>query len=226
MKPILQLKNINKSFLQGKQTIQVLKDANLEIMSSEIVALIGDSGSGKTTILQIAGLLDNPDSGSVVINYLDLSGLSDKERTDIRRDNIGFVYQFHHLLPEFSALENVAMPLLIRGINNLEAQTKAKKLLEEVNLGDRLKHRPSELSGGEQQRVAIARAIVGGPNIILADEPTGNLDPYNAENISNLLINFSKNYGISCLMVTHNHNLAKKMDRIVTIKEGKLMPFN
>ncbi len=217
------LKNISKSFNQGNQTIEVIKDVNLEIKIGEIVALVGPSGSGKTTLLQISGLLDNPNSGEIFINSKNLSKADDCERTIARKNDLGFVYQFHHLLPEFSALENVAMNLLIKGVQKKEAFERSKTILEEIGLEHRINHRPSELSGGEQQRVSIARAIVGKPALLLADEPTGNLDSENAVNIFNLLTEFTKHYKMACLVVTHNPELAKKMDRILTIKDGSLL---
>jgi len=217
------LKNISKSFYQGNQTIQAVKDVNLEIKTGEIVALVGPSGSGKTTLLQISGLLDNADSGEILINSKNLSKADDANRTIARRNDLGFVYQFHHLLPEFSALENVAMNLLIKGIQKKEAFTRSQKILEEIGLKHRIHHHPSELSGGEQQRVSIARAIIGKPALLLADEPTGNLDSENSINIFNLLVEFTKYYQMACLVVTHNPELAKKMDRIITIKDGSLL---
>ena len=219
----LTIKNIDKSFWQGKQKISVIKNANLTIKKGESVALVGSSGAGKTTFLQIAGLLDSPDCGQVLINNIDASKADDKTRTDLRKNHIGFIYQFHHLLPEFSALENVAMPLFIKGIAKQTALLEAEKLLVEIGLEDRLKHLPSQLSGGQQQRVAVARAIVGKPSVLLADEPTGNLDSENADNVFNLILQFSKKYHISNLIVTHNLELAKKLDRIVTIKDGVLL---
>jgi lipoprotein-releasing system ATP-binding protein len=216
------LENITKSFMQGKQKLQVIKKVDLEINQGEFVALVGPSGSGKTTLLQIAGLLDQPDSGKISINNIDLSNADDELRTKVRRDQLGFIYQFHHLLPEFSALENIAMPLLIRGIKSAEAFAQAEIILKEINLEDRAQHRPAELSGGQQQRVAIGRAIIGKPSVLLADEPTGNLDSENALNVFNLLLNLTKKYQIACLVVTHNSELAKKMDRIITIKDGIL----
>ena len=217
------LKNISKSFNQGNQIIQVIKDVNLEIKIGEIVALVGPSGSGKTTLLQISGLLDNPNSGEIFINSKNLSKADDYERTIARKNDLGFVYQFHHLLPEFSALENVAMNLLIKGVGKKEAFTRAKTILEEIGLEHRINHRPSELSGGEQQRVSIARAIIGKPALLLADEPTGNLDSKNAVNIFNLLTEFTKQYNMACLVVTHNPEIAVKMNRIITIKDGSLL---
>ncbi len=214
------LKNITKSFIQGKQVLQVIKNADLEIKKGEMVALVGPSGSGKTTLLQIAGLLDNPDDGQIIICDTELSKASDKLRTEFRKNHLGFIYQFHHLLPEFTALENIAMPLLIKGQNKKSAFQQAEIILKEVGLENRKNHRPAELSGGQQQRVAVGRAIVGKPSIILADEPTGNLDSENAANIFNLIKEFTKKYQIASLIVTHNPDLAKNMDRIIHIKDG------
>jgi lipoprotein-releasing system ATP-binding protein len=222
MKSALKLINIEKFFVQAGQKIEAVKDANLEIKKGEMVALIGPSGSGKTTLLQIAGLLDSATSGKVIVNEIDASKASDKDRTEIRKNHLGFVYQFHHLLPEFSALENVALPLLIQGKSKSEAFAEAKKVLEEVDLLDRLNHNPAELSGGQQQRVALARAVVTKPSIILADEPTGNLDSELSEKIFTLLQSLVKNYQIGCLVVTHNLDLAKKADRVISIKDGIL----
>ena len=220
MKTVLKLDKIVKNFYQADQKIEVIKEADLVIKEGEMVALVGPSGSGKTTILQIAGLLDSSTSGNILINDIDASNANDILRTKIRKNHIGFVYQSHHLLPEFSALENVAMPLLIQNKEKKEAFLSAQKILEEVGLGDRLNHKPSQLSGGQQQRVAIARAIVAKPSLILADEPTGNLDTDFAEKIFIVLQNLAKNYNIGCLVVTHNLDLAKKADRIVTIRGG------
>jgi lipoprotein-releasing system ATP-binding protein len=218
----LVLKNITKNFLQGKQVLHVIKDANLEIKKGEIVALVGPSGSGKTTLLQIAGLLDNPNSGQIIINDTELAQAKDEIRTEFRKNHLGFIYQFHHLLPEFTALENIAMPLLIKGKSKTDAFAQARIILKEIGLEDRENHRPAELSGGQQQRVAVGRAIVGKPSIVLADEPTGNLDSENANNVFNLLMEFTRKYQIACLMVTHNLELARKMDRTIAIKDGVL----
>lgn len=223
MKAVLKLEGITKEFLQGDQKISALRDINLEIKKGELVALIGPSGSGKTTLLQIAGLLDGASSGKVFVNEIDSSKADDQTRTKIRRDNLGFVYQFHHLLPEFSALENVALPLLIQGKERAEAFFLSEKTLQEIGLSDRLNHKPSELSGGQQQRVALARAIVSKPSLILADEPTGNLDSELAEKIFELLKNMVKTHQIGCLVVTHNLELARKADRVVVIKDGTII---
>ncbi len=218
----LVLKNINKSFWQDKNQIDVIKNANLEIKKGESVALVGPSGAGKTTFLQSAGLLDNPNSGEILIGDVDAGKADDWARTNLRKNHIGFIYQFHHLLPEFSALENVALPLLIRNVEKKSAFLQAEEILAEIGLKDRLKHLPSQLSGGQQQRVAVARAIIGKPSVLLADEPTGNLDSESADNVFNLIIKFSKQYQISSLIVTHNLELAKKMDRLISIKDGIL----
>jgi lipoprotein-releasing system ATP-binding protein len=219
---VLSLINVSKNFTQANQKISVLRDANLEIKKGELVALIGPSGSGKTTILQVAGLLDGASSGQVIINKIDASKADDKTRTLIRKNHIGFVYQFHHLLPEFSALENVALPLLIQNKDKKESLILAEKILQEVGLSDRLNHKPAELSGGQQQRVALARAIITKPSLILADEPTGNLDAELSQKVFDLLRQLVKNHQIGCLVVTHNLELAKKTDRVATIKNGMI----
>ncbi len=223
MKKVLNFANVTKEFTQGDQKIVAIKNINLEVKQGELVALIGPSGSGKTTLLQIAGLLDVATSGKIFINEIDASNADDKTRTEIRKNHIGFVYQFHHLLPEFSALENVALPLLIQGSSKEQSFAAAEKILQEVGLGDRLNHKPAELSGGQQQRVALARAVVTKPSLILADEPTGNLDSDLAEKIFQLLLNLVKTYQIGCLVVTHNLELAEKADRTITIKDGSIL---
>ncbi len=220
MTKILQLEKVTKNFVQAGQKIEIIKSADFSIKSSEFLSLIGPSGSGKTTLLQICGMLDNPSSGSIIINGENMAKANDEKRTKIRKLNIGFVYQFHHLLPEFSALENVALPLLIQGVNTIDAYKKARATLDEVELQDRLDFKPSQLSGGQQQRVAIARAIVSKPKLILADEPTGNLDYELSEKIFDLLKDLTKKHHIACLIVTHNLELAKKTDQILRIKNG------
>ena len=219
---ILQLKNITKSFIDAKEKLQIIKNANLTLKKGQIIALTGPSGCGKTTILQIAGLLDNPTSGQLVIDNIDTTKKNDRQKCLIRRSHIGFVYQSHLLMDEFNALENAAMPLLISGVAQKQAYKTAQDLLEKVDLQDRLNHRPSQLSGGQQQRVAIIRAIINNPKIILADEPTGNLDPNSAQIIFNLLLKTIKENNISAIIVTHNDNLAKKCDEIHTIKNQEL----
>ena len=188
----------------------------------EGVALVGPSGSGKSTLLQIAALLEQPTSGNVIINGLNTKGISDEERTKLRRENLGFVYQFHNLLPEFSALENVMIPQLLRKIPKKEAEQRALDLLNQVELSHRIHQSPKKLSGGEQQRVAIARALANNPTLIIADEPTGNLDPKNSEIVFDLLLNLVKKNGMSVFMATHNMDLANRLDRIVTLSDGKL----
>lgn len=222
MQAVLELENIEKSFSQANQKIEVLKSANLRITKGQMASLIGPSGSGKTTILQIAGLLDTPNSGKILINGIDASKADDEVRTKIRKNHIGFVYQSHHLLPEFSALENAALPLLIQGKNKDEAFAAARKILEEVGLEDRFDHKPSQLSGGQQQRVAIARALISKPSLILADEPTGNLDAEIAAKVFEILQRLVKTYEIGCLVVTHNLDLAQKSDKVFTIKNGAI----
>lgn len=219
---IFELKNISKSFRQGENILPIISDITLSLKAGEIASLVAPSGSGKTTLLQIAGLLDNPDSGQVVIDGTDYSKAGDKERTLARRNKIGFVYQFHHLLPEFSAIENVMMPELIKGHSKAIARDKSAEILSALSLSHRLNHKPSELSGGEQQRVAIARAMVGNPLILLADEPTGNLDPHTAGDVFSMMMEAANSKQMAALIVTHNHELARKTRMIYTIKDGKI----
>ena len=219
----LTLKNISKNFIQGNEQLHVLKNVNLEIKPKEIVALIGPSGSGKSTLLQIAGLLDDPSGGEIYLNGTLCSGASDKLKTELRRDYLGFVYQYHNLLPDFDAIENVILPQLISGVKYKEAADKAKWLLHRLGLDERENHRPAELSGGEQQRVAIARALANTPKLLLADEPTGNLDPNTSENVFSILMEVVRETGLSALVATHNIDLAHRMDREVQLKDGKLI---
>ena len=200
-----------------------MKDVNLEIRPKEVVALIGPSGSGKSTLLQIAGLLENPTEGEVYIDGENCTGNSDNVRTALRRDYLGFVYQYHNLLPDFDAAENVIIPQLIAGVKYKEARDKAMWLLQRLGLNEREHHRPAELSGGEQQRVAIARALANTPKLLLADEPTGNLDPNTSDNVFLTLLEVVKETGLSALIATHNIDLANKMDRVVSLKDGKLI---
>ena len=223
VKPTLSLKKISKSFKQGSQTLEVLKEINLDIMPGEIVALIGPSGSGKSTMLQIAGLLDRPSKGEILLDDMKCSKLGDGMRTALRRDYLGFVYQYHNLLADFDATENVMLPQLIAGVDTKTAREKARWLLERLGLSKRLKHRPAELSGGEQQRVAIARALANSPKLLLADEPTGNLDPKTSESVFLELLSIVKETGLSALIATHNFELADKMDRKVKLQDGKLI---
>ena len=220
---ILELKNISRSFKQGNQKLDVLRGINLDIAKGEVVALIGPSGSGKSTMLQIIGLLDQPTGGEIYLNGQKCSKSSDALRTSLRRDYLGFVYQYHNLLPDFDAVENVMMPLLIAGANPSLSQERATKLLKRMGLAKRLKHRPAELSGGEQQRVAIARALANTPKLLLADEPTGNLDPKTSATVFAELIAIVKETGLSALIATHNMELAQQMDRVVTLQNGKLV---
>ena len=220
---VLELKQICKSFRQGSQKLDVLTGVDLEIKSGEIVALIGPSGSGKSTLLQIAGLLETPSSGEIYLNRQNCSKLGDGLRPLLRRDFLGFVYQYHNLLPDFSAEENVMLPQLIAGRKAKAARERAAWLLERLNLGSRLKHRPAEMSGGEQQRVAIARALANAPKLLLADEPTGNLDPKTSDVVFAELLNIVKETGLSALIATHNMELASAMDRKVRLEDGRLV---
>ena len=223
---ILILENISKSYKQNEGSLEVIKDSSLFVRNKETVAFVGPSGSGKTTLLQICGLLDTPTSGDIYINNQNIKNLTDIQKTIIRRDNIGFVFQFHHLLPEFSILENVILPGLVKNIEKKkEIEKRAKDILDDLGLSSKIKNRPYQLSGGERQRVAIARAIINNPLIILADEPTGNLDPENADIVFNLLLKIVHNYNSSLLMVTHNIDLAKKLDRMITIKDKKIVEY-
>lgn len=224
-KNVLELNNITKQFVQGGRELDILKDAGLTIAEGESVALVAPSGAGKSTLLQIAGLLDKPSSGNIVIDGQTIKDASDDLRTRMRREKIGFVYQFHYLLADFSARENLVLPQLIAGTDKKTAQDNADELLRMVNLEERSGHYPSELSGGEQQRVAIARALVNNPVLLLADEPTGNLDPKTADNIFRLLQNMVRELKLAALIVTHNMELAEKMDRILTVKDGKIVPY-
>ncbi len=220
MSEVLRLKDIRRSFKQGGQTLEVLRGVNLSISRGEIVALLGPSGCGKTTLLQIAGLLENPSSGEIFVNGKKVASGADKLRTDLRRTQIGFVYQSHHLLPDFTALENLLLPQYIANVNKKEAQHRASKLLESVGLAARAEHYPSQMSGGEQQRVAIARALVNRPALLLADEPTGNLDPQTAEDVFQVLVQTIRSLKIGALVVTHNEDLAARMDRVLRLKDG------
>lgn len=221
--PTLELKNVVKTFKQGASKLEVLKGVDFAIAPGEVVALIGPSGSGKSTMLQIAGLLEKPTKGDVWLDGQRCSKLGDNARTNLRRDYLGFVYQYHNLLGDFSATENVALPQMIAGIGQKVANERAKWLLNRMGLGKRLSHRPSELSGGEQQRVAIARALANSPKLLLADEPTGNLDPRTSDGVFLELLSIVKETGLSALIATHNFELADKMDRKVTLRDGKLI---
>ena len=221
--PALELRHAARSYRQGEGQLDIFRDINLEVYPGEIVALVGQSGSGKSSLLHIAGLLETPTAGEVLIAGQNCTGLDDAARTRIRRIGIGFVYQFHHLLPEFSALENVVLPQLIAGETKPAAAARAKQLLDRLGLGPRLHHRPAELSGGEQQRVAIARAIANRPLLLLADEPTGNLDPGTAAHVHQELLRLIRDEGLGALVATHNHELAASMSRTARLEQGRIL---
>jgi len=221
--PTLRLEQLERAYAQGSRLIEVLKGATASFYPGEAVALLGPSGCGKSTLLHIAGLLEQPDRGAVVIDGVDCVSLGDGERTRMRRAEIGFVYQFHHLLPEFSALENVVLPQLILGLSRSEAEKRASLLLEALGLGERGEHRPARLSGGEQRRVAIARAVANGPKLLLADEPTGNLDPPTAERVFDQLLSLVRQSGVAAVIATHNLDLAARMDRVLRLMDGLLV---
>jgi lipoprotein-releasing system ATP-binding protein len=219
---VLEARGVQKSFTQGPVTLEVLQGVMLSVEAAERIAIVGASGSGKTTLLQILGGLDRPTTGHVFVDGQDIHELREDARGMLRNRALGFVYQFHHLLPEFSALENVAMPLLVRRTRVAEAKDKASEILERVGLGQRLTHRPYQLSGGERQRAAVARALVTEPKIILADEPTGNLDGANAESVFELMLELNRERGTSLVVVTHDMRLAGRMDRVYEIQGGRL----
>jgi len=218
--PVLLMWKIERRFVDAEQTLNIIRGADLAIWPGQSVALIAPSGTGKSTLLHMAGLLEKPDAGEIYIGGTATSTLDDKARTSIRRETLGFVYQAHHLLPEFTALENVMLPQMIGGLDRGEARLRAADLLRYLGLGERLTHRPSELSGGEQQRVAIARAVANRPRVLLADEPTGNLDPATSERVFVTLLSLVKATGLAALIATHNLDLARRMDRRVTIRDG------
>ncbi|MGP0094621.1 MAG: ABC transporter ATP-binding protein [Xanthobacteraceae bacterium] len=218
--PVVYLQGVERHYRQGHETLVVLKGVELALWPGQSVALVGPSGAGKSTLLHIAGLLEHADRGDVYIQGVATSELSDTARTRLRRTDIGFVYQFHYLLPEFTALENVMLPQMIGGLSSVESKTRAVELLTYLGLGQRLTHRPSELSGGEQQRVAIARAVANAPRILLADEPTGNLDPKTSDHVFNALNQLIRASKLATIVATHNMEIAARMDRRVTIKDG------
>ncbi len=222
-RPVLQVVSLERTYVQGDRALHVLRGASAEIYEGEAVALVGPSGSGKSSLLHIIGLLEKPVSGSVLLNGIDCTALGDGERTAVRRTQIGFVYQFHNLLPEFSAVENVMMPQLLAGVKKRHAKARAMELLCNFGLQERATHRPAELSGGEQQRVAIARSVANSPCVLLADEPTGNLDPNTAGRVFEELIYFIKTSGVAALIATHNFELASRMDRVLQVDEGLLV---
>jgi lipoprotein-releasing system ATP-binding protein len=221
--PVLQLSDLRRSFHQGTREIHVLAGASVELYPGQAIALVGPSGTGKSTLLHIAGLLETPDSGQVIVSGRDCTKMDDGERTRVRRSEMGFIYQFHQLLPEFSALENVALPQLILGRGRKEAEARASLLLSGLGLEERLDHRPAQLSGGEQQRTAICRALANHPRLILADEPTGNLDPRTSEVVFQELISLFRSEGVAALIATHNLELARRMDRVVKLESGLLV---
>ena len=223
--PVLYLSQVERRYAQGDGYLDILRRAEVAVWSGELVALVAPSGTGKSTLLHVAGLLEPPDGGEVYVGGLATAGMDDAERTRLRREDIGFVYQFHHLLPEFSALENVVMPQLIRGLSRGAARGRAEELLGFLGLSERLDHRPSELSGGEQQRVAIARAVANAPRLLLADEPTGNLDPHTAGHVFSTLVALVRASGLGALIATHNMELAGRMDRRITLHEGQVVPL-
>ncbi len=222
---VLHLNNVCRTYIQGKNRLEILKGAELKIGRGEMVAMVAPSGAGKSTLLHMAGLLEKPDSGEVFIGGQATAKLKSGGRTAIRRSSIGFVYQFHHLLPEFTARENLVIPQLIAGRTRREAQIRADELLNYMKIDARGEHRPSELSGGEQQRVAIARAVANSPGILLADEPTGNLDPATSRIVFDMLRELVRQSGLAALIATHNHELAGEMDRCVTLNAGQVIDF-
>lgn len=223
---LLEAENIKKSFFKGQQEVEVLSGVNLSIEHGKTIAIIGPSGTGKTTLLQILGMLDQPSSGNVKVKGEIVSKYSDKKISRLRNQFFGFIFQFHHLINEFNALENTMMPLLVRRDSIKLAKEKAKQLLTEIGLSDRLYHKPSELSGGECQRVAVARALIAKPLVVLADEPTGNLDPDTAEKVFDGLINLNHSVGSSLIVVTHNHDLANKLDQVVILERGTIAEYD
>ena len=220
--PVLSIRGLERSYVTGAGKLTVLRGVDIDVQPGEVVGLIGPSGSGKSSLLHAAGLLEHPDAGRITILGRDCSVLGERPRTRVRLANIGFVYQFHHLLPEFSALDNVALPQMIAGRSRRAARDRAKGLLAELGLASRIQHQPAQMSGGEQQRVAIARALANAPRLLLADEPTGNLDPATSGTVFDALYNLVRNQGVAALIATHNLELAKHMDRVFALKDGRL----
>lgn len=226
MTTVLELRNIVREYKSEAGVLKVLEGANLVLNPGELVGLVGPSGSGKSTLLHTAGLLEKPEGGQVFLEGEDCMSLNDAGRTRLRRKKLGFVYQFHHLLPEFNARDNVAMPLMVGGLSRGKARVKADALLADMGLSERLTHQPGQMSGGEQQRVAIARALVNDPRLVIADEPTGNLDPATTERVFESLIRMARSEGAAVLVATHNMALTQHMDRVLTLKDGKLTEFS
>jgi len=222
---VLELKAVERHYVQGQRKLTILSGVDFRLNRGEMVALVAPSGTGKSTLLHTAGLLERPDGGDVILAGRACGRLSDDDRTAIRRNDIGFVYQFHHLLPEFSAVENIMMPQLVKGLPATEARSRAMQLLDYMQIANRSEHRPAELSGGEQQRVAIARAVANAPLVLLADEPTGNLDPATASYVFDALSALVRQSGLAALIATHNHDLAQRMDRRVTLSSGRVAPL-
>ena len=220
---VLNIEGVERTFRQGRTRLTVLRGVDLEVWEGEMVALVGPSGSGKSTLLHIAGLLESPSAGTVAVPREPCGDLNDDARTAMRRHNIGFVYQYHHLLPEFSALENVVIPQIISGLRRPQARSRARELLDWLGLAGRASHRPGRLSGGEQQRVAIARALANAPKLLLADEPTGNLDPETAADVLSLMLKLARGVGLAAVVATHNPELAARMDRVVRLEAGVLV---
>jgi lipoprotein-releasing system ATP-binding protein len=222
--PVLVIRGLTRSYVTGPRTLEVLKGADLEVVPGELVGLVGPSGSGKSSLLHAAGLLEHPTAGTIIIDGEDCSQLSDAARTRIRLRDIGFVYQFHHLLPELTALDNVALPLMIAGKPKRQAQERAGTLLTELGLAERLTHQPAQLSGGEQQRVAVARALANSPRLLLCDEPTGNLDPATSLAVFQALHDLARQHGVAAVVATHNLELTSYMDRVMALRDGRLEP--
>lgn len=219
---IIQIRNLTRKYVDGVE-IMALDGVDLDIEKGEFLAIVGPSGSGKSTLLNLIGILDTPTSGTILLKGIDITGMSDKERSRMRNQELGFIFQYHHLLPDFNALENVMMPLLINGIKPSKARENARQMLEEVGLGDRLYHRSNQLSGGQNQRVAIARALVNNPSIVIGDEPTGNLDSKSSENIYELLRKLNREHNQTFILVTHDERMAAKTDRIIRLVDGRIV---
>ena len=222
---VLRVRGLERTYVTAAGSLTVLRGVDLDVMPGEIVGLIGPSGSGKSSLLHAAGLLEHPDAGTITVLGRDCTNLVEAERTRVRLATIGFVYQFHHLLPEFSALDNVALPLMIAGVARKAAEGRAATLLGELGLAERVQHQPAQLSGGEQQRVAVARALANSPRLLLADEPTGNLDPSTSAAVFDNLYQLARKTGVAALVATHNLELARHMDRVLALKDGRLEPW-